>query len=653
MKWIYTALLFLFVFAGQALTFNTRIIDGSDITDNAHPGAYNTVALLKSSTNKAFCTGSLIKQDLVVTAKHCLVDKKLKDIKVFLGESDQDLDNGLIIEPEDFQVRYKQDWDMFFPSFDIAWIKLKTPAPFPFKALPFLDDPSRLRTGQDIHLVGFGNSSPTEGKVVAGKKLQGMTKLESYLDNNRYYNILSFKGEPGQGTCHGDSGGPAYAQIDGQWYILGVANGFDPVITTSSMERTTDPEFPYKVKCHKNQSLYSFVGAHQRWIEQTSFETFNYPIKTKQDKTKSDMPRTLIQWCQSSDIGSPSWNLLKHILNIEIDKRPQKQGKAFFLNCDLIVKHLESIKNITIDFETHSNAHYNLEPLSLLPNLKKVYLNKVNLKKIIFGELKNKSFDELIITNSLLDSLEKIPVYNIKELNISNNPIVNLNGIEEFSSLETLKINRTNISDLSQLKSLHNLSSLGLSGIKSETGIRFLDQIVNIRELNIHNTPIDASTSFKNLANLEDLRINGNTLKYVTHLDLSNSSRLKKVAISNAKDITIKWPTGLSDLEDISITNSSLSDISFIKLSNKLKKANFFRNNITDLSVFKNSYPNLSYLSLILNPIANVSNLNDLPALRILLLRGTSLDTNVVIKTPVNCPVSQDQTNLVTIFCKK
>jgi hypothetical protein len=640
------------IFGLQAFTVSTRIINGTDVTNDAHPGAYNTVALLKSATNKAFCTGSLIKQDLVVTAKHCLVGKKLEDIKIFLGDSDQRLEEGVVIDPIDFKVRYEQDWDMFFPSFDIAWIKLEKPAPFPFKALPFLNDPKKLNLGQDIHLVGFGNSSPIDGKIVAGKKLQGLTRLDEYLNNRRYFNILSFSGNKGQGTCHGDSGGPAYTQIDGQWYIIGVANGFDPVITTKSMVRTTDSEFPYKVKCSENQSLYSFVGAHQEWIESTSHESFNSLILTSQDKEISVAPNTLEKWCQNSDIGSPKWNLLRHVLNSELDKRPQEDGRELYLNCDNIIDHLKTVETIALDFDLHSPAHYDLGPLSLLPNLKKVYLNKVNLENIRFGNLSKKSFNQLSITNSDIKTISMLPVFQVLKLNLSNNPITELNGLERFKTLQSLEINRTKVSDLSLLSEVSSLVKLGITSVRSQTSLKGLELLTNLEDLNIYSSPISRTVSFKTLSRLKILRVNGSSLDGIGKLDLSQANSLTKVTISNAKDIDILWPSIASELEQVSITNSSLTHLKFLKGSSKLKKANFHSNNITDLTVFKNSFPILSYLSLNKNPIKDVSDLINIPNIKRLQLSGIMLETGEVAKTSQNCPVNGPETHPVSLFCR-
>jgi len=65
--------------------FEEKIVNG--VTPLApHPAIYNTVALVRAD-GSIYCTGAIIGPKLVVTAKHCLMDRNPEDVNIFFGSS--------------------------------------------------------------------------------------------------------------------------------------------------------------------------------------------------------------------------------------------------------------------------------------------------------------------------------------------------------------------------------------------------------------------------------------------------------------------------------------------------------------------------------------------------------------------------------------
>ena len=607
----------------------SRIVGGiAPDTSSDNPAVFNAVAFIKTSTNKVFCSGSLIAQDIVITAKHCLVDKKREDFKVFLGQNDNDLSSGHVIEPADFAVRYPTDWDMFFPSFDIAWVKLSKPAPAPFKPLPFLRDPKLLKNGDDVLIAGFGNQARDGQSIVAGELLFKKTQLSEYLNNERYYNILFFKGDDENGgTCHGDSGGPSYARIGNQWYILGVANGFDPIITTEAMPYLGDPEFPYSVSCEKNESLYSFVAAHQNWLEETSGHSFHWqPQTNEQDREKESLPTSLKSWCEQKSIGTPTWNTLRHILTQYIDTIPQKDGKAFYFDCNAIVKHLESIESFAIDFSEISPAKMNLMPLSLLPQLKRVTITNTQTKHIDLNQLKNLRLDRLSLINNEIDSLNSLKGLSIKELSVSNQPLKSLDGINKVSNLEKLSLSRLDISDITPLENLSYLKDLSLTSVKSNM-MKNLDKLTQLESINLMSTKLSRPSDLLKLVNLKQVQLNATTVSNLKILDLSELNKLEVITLRNA-NIPVKWPKNMSSLVSLTHTSSLEKSLDFLGNCSSLERINMFNSAIENVSYGLNCQ--------------NLQRIN---------LKRTPINKDRSIRNSNNCPLSKVNEHVIHEFC--
>lgn len=128
---------------------------------------------------------------------------------------------------------------------------------------------------------------------------------------------------------------------------------------------------------------------------------------------------------------------------------------------------------------------------------------------------------ELRLTNKSLVSIKNIiewftdhELENIRVLDVSQNNITKLDGIEKMVNLEILNLSNNNIFDLNKLSSLTNLDYLIASHNKINT-IPELEKLESLRILDLSNNPIDL-INFKAKLNYKDV------LKSTRFINLSN-----------------------------------------------------------------------------------------------------------------------------------
>ena len=190
-----------------------------------------------------FCTGTLIRSDLILTAAHCISDfsKDLgigenllaQNILVGFGRkvfTSIDADSRsklrqvrtLIVHPKYVagSVTKVESASMY----DIALIRLNEKAPATAKVASLAPNSFALERGQYIRLVGFG---VTDG--VTDQRTREMMEVDVQIQNPEFsptqftYSVVN-----GKGSCSGDSGGPAYYRRgSGELMLLGVTSWGD------------------------------------------------------------------------------------------------------------------------------------------------------------------------------------------------------------------------------------------------------------------------------------------------------------------------------------------------------------------------------------------------------------------------------------------
>jgi hypothetical protein len=216
-----------FVSCGADVFFEqsqSAIINGSVDYSAEHMG----VVYIHDGTN--ICTGTLIADDLVLTAAHCLEDESdLSWYEVGFGSDYYYPDDTR--EVIETQMHPDYNGNHLLGS-DIGIIRLDSGAPSGIKTFPVLPKALEIEPadeGSQVTVLGFGSDEYGD----LGTKRVGTTKIDTVCEESG--GCLVMIGYPGwaanqtfcfgqepSGTCMGDSGGPAFVERDGIKYIAGV-----------------------------------------------------------------------------------------------------------------------------------------------------------------------------------------------------------------------------------------------------------------------------------------------------------------------------------------------------------------------------------------------------------------------------------------------
>ncbi|KAG7197995.1 hypothetical protein KM043_016220 [Ampulex compressa] len=196
------------------LPFNDpRIVNGED----AEPGEIPyQVSLQRLPSSKHFCGGSVLNENYVITAAHCVAGKSPATLKVVAGTID------LTIPKSEHYVEAVIIHEEYKPSDswknDIALLKVKTPfvetEHVSFVTLPEADI---IVNANDVAVVsGWGRlflGGPTTTRLQRVNIYIANQQYCKYVYNKLYANIYESQvcasdSIVEKGSCNGDSGGP-------------------------------------------------------------------------------------------------------------------------------------------------------------------------------------------------------------------------------------------------------------------------------------------------------------------------------------------------------------------------------------------------------------------------------------------------------------
>lgn len=235
---------------GLELDGNTAgIVNGTD-ADGSEPFAASVVGIAAKSQNgqyTIFCSGTIISQNVVLTAAHCLPHVSNDHYVVFgLNERSSDLQARRIV-----RKAAHEKYVGWFPAtakdvYDIGLVQFSGGLPSGYRPMPLLPDDSILQPGTEVLMVGYGVNN-------------GMTQSGSGTLRYTFIRIAEYHGqtevktdETQSGSCNGDSGGPGLIYLNGQYYLWGATSRGD-------------------ARC-RNHGIYTKATSYRAWIEQKNLE---------------------------------------------------------------------------------------------------------------------------------------------------------------------------------------------------------------------------------------------------------------------------------------------------------------------------------------------------------------------------------------------
>ncbi|MEA2907246.1 MAG: hypothetical protein QOI12_4633 [Alphaproteobacteria bacterium] len=184
----------------------------------AEPMARALVMVVGSRGN--LCTGTALARDLVLTAAHCVALAATYQVLASKGSAPLAI-RGISVHP-----RYEaQSFARNRATADVALIKLAAPLPERFAPAPLERGSSTVAVGDRFTIAGFGvTAAGSEAGIGVARSVALVATGQPGALQIRLVDPATRGERAGLGACTGDSGGPAFRDIDGRLVVIGVVS---------------------------------------------------------------------------------------------------------------------------------------------------------------------------------------------------------------------------------------------------------------------------------------------------------------------------------------------------------------------------------------------------------------------------------------------
>lgn len=325
---------------------NNKIINGQTIRENSSSTLkQSTVALMsvRKDHYDAFCTGSLISSNIIVTAAHCLHEKQEQDVYVAFGPI-------VNTKLENNKYLYKSKKFFIHENYlshdeDIGLIVLDRDVHTELKIIPIVKNQGITQDKLLINVSGYStyNQKDKDSLFEAfamektrnyvehyemdrfGNKVISLETKELVQIKNQSIDQVMMLNQFDGGLCPGDSGGPATFELKGQHYLLGLNTAVGAKYLTSHEE--FDCEYISKI---------TLLAPYLSWIKE---KINNISIK---EKSFANRDFRLVQASSQKVLCQES---IENILNLYQDEITF--DFYITIRCQKMESHLKQVDQLT------------------------------------------------------------------------------------------------------------------------------------------------------------------------------------------------------------------------------------------------------------------------------------------------------------------
>lgn len=598
---------------GESSSSILKIIDGETPTTE-DPATWSAVSLVRTNGD-TFCSGTYIADQLIVTAAHCVTDLQKEDFTLRFGK-------------EDFPVNefrtYKPSL-MNESNFDIAWVKFDGKPSLPFHPIEILNASFDLTSSSKMSIAGAGFTQYPcleASKCETGLIHTTDAMLREFVSHGRLYSLLVMETKNAAGPCFGDSGGPAYVQLQGKWYLAGEFMGWDEILVPENLQSI----------CDSGQGIYTFVGDYVRWIEESSHVSLNFDMTSNPrvphlaEPSSFSQASTFSEWCRMSNHDDPAWSTVQRLIRMaskfRIKTDDASKARELFENCDIAERWVKAmvafngkLELTAYDSETMAfvGGIQDLRPLASLAGsgLRSLIITDgayedlsplYELSDLIELEIRYNAAEKLVPFN--LENFHKLEQFRFSGPGLS----IDWDSLKELKTLRTVELSNLNLSTDIQLASPY-LTDLTLNNIEG-SGEIFIGSCPKLNTLWIGQTNVSFNaTRLSELTSL-GLRELAGPLSLVVDMPKLSHLSLMSVDLGNGIDLSL-W----QNLQDVLISDSSHFETLNVPSLPHVKTLKIFRNDLKVIR-FKGSLPMLEILDISQNQITQLPSLEIFSALK-------------------------------------
>jgi secreted trypsin-like serine protease len=251
LKLLLSSALLLTLAACQGQDTSTLNLDGESIVGGSKVRSWSDLSkhvlaiYTGPSDDREICTAVLIRENVVLTAAHCVFQKN----RIRIGTGVDRSGELLLVDKVIIHDQFNRSGTGVLTN-DIALVRISEPLPRKYKPVPLPTAAEAPTPGMALTAVGYGRTGWLKNSDPSGRLRKVDIKVDRAGINKIWINQRDEKG-----ICQGDSGGPSFLEKNGELYPVG--------ITSHILMYTSDPE----KKCIEESVLMDVVS-YLPWINE-------------------------------------------------------------------------------------------------------------------------------------------------------------------------------------------------------------------------------------------------------------------------------------------------------------------------------------------------------------------------------------------------